>query len=143
MENRETEMSMELLAKQLRMTRVFCMISSMLTLCLLLGGVFLFSKLQPVFDFLQEIEPAMEQLSALDIESVNTTLEQINATLGSVDWQQVSDSLGQLDVEAINTAIEGLDTEALSEAIENLNKTADTLEGWGEKLSSFSNLFGN
>lgn len=96
----------------------------------------MFGSLKPIFVFLQEAQPVMEQMAELDVAEVNATLEQVNATLGSVDWQQVSDSLGQLDVDAINEAIEGLDTEELSEAIENMNKAADVLESWGEKLSS-------
>lgn len=108
MENKVSEMN--LLRRELRLTRVFCMISSLLTICVLAGGVFLFRNLQPVFDFLQEAQPVMEQISTLDVE-------------------------------AINTAIEGLDIEELSKAIENMNHAAETLENWGEKLSSFSDFF--
>lgn len=136
MENDMTEVDVGKLTKELRITRIFCVISSMLTGCLLVGALILFINLAPIFTFLQETQVVIEQLATLDIEEVNHTLEQVNSTLESVDWQQVSETLGQLDVEAINEAIEGLDTEAISEAIENLNKTAEVLGGWGEKLGS-------
>ncbi len=137
MGNCNSELDVKQLTKELRVTRIFCVVSSMLTVCLLVGGIFLFMNLQPIFTFLQEAQPVMEQMAALDVEEVNHTLEQVNVTLESVDWQMVSESLGELDVEAINAAIEGLDTEELTKAIENLNKTAEMLESLGEKLRSW------
>lgn len=112
MENQISETDMRQLRKDMRLTRVFCAVSSLLTLCLLAGGILLFCKVQPVVSVLQEAQPAIEKLS-------------------------------QLDVEAINTAMEELDTKELSEAVTNMNKAAETLEIWGEKLSSFSGFFGN
>ncbi len=167
MENHVSERELARLRKELRATRVFCILSSLLTGALLAGAVFLFGQLKPAMEMIQEVRPAVEELARLDVSSVNLTLEQMNATLssvnwqqvsdaigsvdwqqvsdaiGSVDWQQVSDSLTQLDVEAINEAIGGLDTEEISEAIENMNDAAAAIEGMKEKLSSFSGLFGN
>ena len=129
-------MENEKLAKELRATRIFCIISSLLTVCLLAGGFFVWNKVQPVISVLQEAKPVMEQLSELDVEEMNRTLEQVNVTLESVDWQQVSEALGELDVDAINEAVEGLDTEELTKAVENLNKVVSVLEKWGNKWSS-------
>uniref|UniRef100_UPI0040578A5C hypothetical protein n=1 Tax=Acetatifactor sp. TaxID=1872090 RepID=UPI0040578A5C len=154
------------LTRELCVTRIFCMISSVLTVVLLVGGVMLFGQLKPVFVWMEQTQPVLEELTQLDIDGVNLTLEQINSTLGNVDWQQVSDAVGsvdwkqisdavgsvdwhklsdslsKLDVDALNKAIEGLDTKELSEAIENLNNTIDVLKGFGEKISSFTGVFG-
>lgn len=159
------ETSLNQLRKELRATRFFCVISSFLTGALLVGGVLLFGQIKPVFTFVEEVQPVLEELSQLDMDGVNLTLEQISYTvssvdwkqvsdavssvdwqqvsdaIGSVDWQTVSDSLSELDVDAINEAIEGLDTEELSKAIENLNNTVEALEGLREKISSFTGLF--
>lgn len=155
MESNELEKSLKQLRGELRTTRIFCVISSLLTACLLAGGIFLYTQIQPALAFLQDVRPVMEQLAALDIKGVNDVLEQVNNTLGSIDWQQVdsalgsidwqevSDSLSKLDVEAINSTIEGLDMEGISEAIDNLNGAADVIEGLGERLSSITSLFGN
>lgn len=155
MENHELEQSFRQLRKELRMTRIFCVISALLTAGLLVGGVFVYKQIQPVIEMIRDVQPVIEQLSSLDIEGINEALEQVNGTLdtidwqmlddalGSIDWQGVTDSLSRLDVDAINSAIEGLDIDGVSEAIENLNNAADVLEGLGEKFSSFGNLFGN
>jgi len=115
---------------------VFCIISCLLTVSLLVGGLLVFKQVQPMFQMVGKIEPAMEQFMALDIEEVNETLEQVNATLESVDWQQMSDAVSQLDVDAFNDAIKGLNTEAISKAVENMNKAVDIMEKWGNALGS-------
>lgn len=97
------------LIKELRMTRIFCIISSLLTVGLLVGGFLVWDRVQPVISVLQEAQPVMEQLSQ---------------------------SLKELDVDAINEAVAGLDTEELTKAIENLNKVASTLEKWGNTWNS-------
>ena len=110
MDTKEWDTNMAQLKRELRLTRIFCGISSMLTICVLLGGILLFKEVQPVFEFMQQAQPVMEQLSQLNVDEINLTLEQVNATLGNVDWEQVAESMNELDVDAINEAIEGLDT---------------------------------
>ncbi len=129
------------LRKELRMTRIFCMISSVITFCLLAGMILLFNSLRPIYDFLEKAEPILEEASMLDVDTLNDTLEQVNTSLEQVDWEELSRSLSQLDVKSINEALENLDTEEFSEALENLNEAADTLKGLGEKWQSFSSLF--
>ncbi len=127
------------LMKELRFTRIICIISSVLTFCLLVGGVFLFGEVQKLAEI---CEPAIEKLSDVDVESLNETLDNVNASLESVDWEQVADVLGELDVDALNSAIEDLDTEELTEALQNLNDTVDKIKEVSEKMSSFGSMFG-
>ncbi|MDE6014286.1 MAG: hypothetical protein K2H41_01105 [Acetatifactor sp.] len=127
------------LMKELRFTRIICIISSVLTFCLLVGGVFLFGKVQKLAEI---CEPAIEKISDVDVESLNETLDNVNASLESVDWEQVADVLGELDVDALNSAVEGLDTEELTEALQNLNDTVDKIKEVSEKMSSFGSMFG-
>ena len=136
MDNQNMQTMEEKLVKELKVTRIFCMISCVLTLSLLVGGFLVFKQVQPMFQMVGKIEPAMEQFMALDIDEVNETLEKVNTTMESVDWQQISETVGQLDVDAFNDAIQGLDTEAISKAVENLNKAAATMEKWGNAFTS-------
>lgn len=154
MDNQISENSLEQLKKELRTTRIFCIISSVLTGALLLGGILVYGQLKPVLMVVEQTNPVIEELAGLDIDSVNATLTQMSSTLGSVnwkevsdavesvDWQNVSDTIGELDVDAFNDAVKNLDTGELSKAIERLNKVIDVLEGWGEKLGSIKGLFG-
>ena len=126
------------LSRELRMTRIFCMISSILTALILAGGVFFFVALREVR---AGAEPVIQQIVTLDIEGLNLALEQLNTTLESVDWEQVSLAIEQLDVDALNTAIENLDTAELSESLENLKNTVDALEQLGQVFSRFTSFF--
>lgn len=112
------------LLKELRFTRIACVISSVLTLCLLAGGVVLFDRVQKLEELCR---PVVEQLAGVDVESFNTTLDRVGQTLEDVDWEQVANVLGEFDVESFNTAMEGLDTEELSKGLENLNDAVEKI----------------
>ncbi len=113
------------LRRSLRSTRIFCILSSLLTACLLAGGIFCFAAIRQAA---VKVKPILQQITALDMEELNGTVDQLNATLESVDWKQLSQTIGQLDMDSINTAIQNLDTAELSKALENLNSAIDTLE---------------
>lgn len=154
MNNQMPENSLEQLKKELRMTRIFCLVSSVLTCALLVGGILIYTQIKPVMDVVKDATPVINELAKIDMNGVNTTLEQVRGTLESVDWEGVSDAVGSvewqevsktisgIDVEAFNKAVEDLDTKELSKAIERLNNVIDVLEGWGEKLGSIKGLFG-
>ena len=154
MNNQMPENSLEQLKKELRITRIFCIISSVLTCTLFVGGILIYTQIKPVMDIVKDATPIINELAKIDMNSVNTTLEQVSNTLESVDWEGVSDAVGSvewqevsetisgIDAEAFNKAVEDLDTKELSKAIERLNNVIDVLEGWGEKLGSIKGLFG-
>lgn len=126
------------LRRELRTTRIFCGISSLLTLFLLIGGILVVTKAQA---YVAEIAPVVEELSQLDVEEFNRTLANINTTLTAVDWEKLSVSLSVLDVEALNAAIADLDTAELTEALEHLNAAADTMEDLSGKLEPIMSMF--
>lgn len=132
MDNIATNPETEQLRKELRRTRINCMISSFLSLILLAGGILLFGKIQELTEICR---PVAEKVSQLDVGSLNETLDHINASLVTVDWEQVAEALGELDVDAINSAIEGLDTEELSRSLKNLNEAVEKIQEISEKMS--------
>ena len=131
MDNQILENSITQLKKELRTTRIFCIVSSVLTVLVLVGGIYVFCKLQPALKVVEQTGPIIQEMEKLDMASVNTTLEQVNTALEKMDWEKVSE------------AVEDLDTEELSKGIERLNKVIDVLEGVGEKFSSLKGFFGN
>lgn len=134
MEDNTMELYVAKLQKELRFTRIVCMISSVLMICILVGGAICYNYVQKV---VKDVEPVIATVSELNVEELNTTLQSINTSLEEVDWQQVSDAFGELDVEAINDAIDDLDTEEISETLKNLNDTVDKLKEIGDGIKSF------
>lgn len=140
MDNVTTNPDMRQLMKELRLTRIICIISSCLTLCLLAGGILLSGRVRELAEI---CEPVVEKVSALDVENLNDTLANINASLETVDWNQVADALGDLDVEALNSAIEGLDTEELSRSLKNLNDAVEKVREISEKMGNLVTWIGD
>ena len=138
MNNNVTDPNIQRLIRELKITRIACIIVSVLTLCLLAGGVFLFGRVQRMAEI---CEPVVEKISALDVESLNRTMDNVNASLEGVDWEQVAAALEKLDVDALNAAIEGLDTAELTQSLKNLNEAVEKIRELSEKLSSLSSLF--
>ena len=131
------------LHKELIFTRIMCMISSILTILLLVGGAYLFGQVRVV---LEEVQPVLEQVEAVDVDNVNEALMQLRISLENVDLEQVVETMDQavealneIDIDALNSAISGLDTEELSETLANLNDTVETLQ---EVEDSIHSVFG-
>ncbi len=126
------------LRRDLRVTRIFCAVSSLLTLLLLaFGSVFYLT----VREIQAEAEPIVQQLSYLNIPEVNRALEQFNDTVENVNWPEISQSLEDFDVDAFNNVLQDLDTEELSKALKNLNTAIENLERLGETLGKLPSLF--
>ncbi len=134
------------LSRELRATRIFCTITSLLMVCVLLGGCMAFKVVQgcveQIMPVVEEIVPVAEQLATVDFAVLNETMVRLDGSLQLVDWEAMSDQLAALDVEAINKAIQGLDTEELTVALENLNEAADTLKKISESLKKITSKFG-
>jgi len=126
------------LRKELRVTRVFCVLSSILTIFLLVGGLLVVAKAQ---DYAEKVNPVIKELSKLDVEEFNDTVENVNTTISSVDWELVSAKIDEIDVEALNKAVEDLDTEELSETLTNLNDAVAVLKSVGEKIQFITDWF--
>lgn len=138
MRDSQTQDNMDKLFRELKTTRIFCLVTSLLTVLLLAGGGILYLKLQGM---VEKVEPVIEQVSRVDMEAFNGTLQQLEENLGKVDWEQVSDTLGRLDVDALNTAIENLDTQELSTSLANLNKAVEAIQEAREAIQSFLSVF--
>lgn len=137
----EHENNVEILKKELKFTRICCMVSSVLAVCLLAAVVILIVKLQPVYEFMNTAEPAIGKISEIDVETLNETIETLNGTMGEVDWESLSNSLDALDVEAVNKLIESYDPEEFSRTLDNLNSAIEMIGTISQKFGSLSSIF--
>ena len=130
--------ALQKLQKELRINRIFTCIASVLMICLLVGGIVMYLQFK---GFLIEVDPILTQISKVDFQAVNQTLDTINSTLSQVDWGQLSAQLNALDIDAVNEAIAGLNTEELSQSLETLNDIVESLETFSETIKSFLSKF--
>lgn len=134
----ESEKLIRKLRRELLFTRIMCLITSVLTILLLVGGGYLLNQVRGIMG---QVQPVLDQAAAVDIENVNATLRQVKVSLENVDLEQVAEmmeqaveTLNEVDIEALNDAISGLDTEELSRTLANLNDAVESLKRVEESL---------
>lgn len=108
----ESHQDLEKLRKELRMTRIFSGITSILLICVLIGVFIAFSKIQ---EYMTAVMPLVEKMLF---------------------------QLEQLDMDALNDAITGLNTEELTKALENFNDSVEALESFSGSVKDFFSKFG-
>lgn len=164
------------LQRDLLVTRIFSMISSTLMIAILAGGFYMFRTVQTyavqvdgyvtdIMTYAENMEPAIEQLSEVDIDVLNDTMDQMKIAFAEVDFEKLAQQIDELDVEAINAkvaaldvdalnakinaldieginkTIEELDTAELSEALKNLNDASEKVREISDKLKQVASIF--
>lgn len=142
--NADGGMKMEEMYKKLKkdmlINRIISIVTLVFTTAILLVAVFAFVELK---QFLDEVEPIVEELSKLDIEALNESLNHFNDIIETFNIDDFMDTMNSIDFEGINEVLEGLDVEELTETLENINEGADRLDeisDWFE--NSPLNIFG-
>ncbi len=133
MENEALEKDIKKLRRDLKINRVLSITTIVLMLCLLI----------PLLQVLQQIqgtvEPVVEQISEVDMDTLNSSLGSLKVVAeelaaADIDWQQLSETINELDVDALNETLQGLDTEELTETLANLNAACESLQALESRL---------
>ncbi len=135
MDDNELEKQLKKLRRDLKFNRILSIVSVLLTICLL--GALVWVQ--------RTLEPVVEQVSQLDIDTVNSTLTEAESVLteisdSDIDWEQLSGTIAGLDVDTLNETMRALDMEQLTEAIENLNDASEAIQELADSLNN--SLFG-
>ena len=142
--NADGGMKMEEMYKKLKkdmlINRIISIVTLVFTTAILVVAIFAFVELK---GFLTEIEPIVEELSKLDIEALNESLNHFNDIIETFNMDDFMDTMNSIDFEGINEVLEGLDVEELTETLENINEGADRLDEISEWFeNSPLNIFG-
>lgn len=142
--NADGGMKMEEMYKKLKkdmlINRIISIVTLVFTTAILVVAVFAFVELK---QFLDEVEPIVEELSKLDIEALNESLNHFNDIIETFNIDDFMDTMNSIDFEGINEILEGLDVEELTETLENINEGADRLDEIGDWFEdSPLNIFG-
>lgn len=146
------------LQRDLWITRLFAMFSSLLMIVILAGGYYLYQVVQvyvkqaegyvtEIMTYAENVKPALNQLSQVDSEVLKQTLEQMSVAFAEVDFEKLAQQVEDLDVESINYKIDTLDVDAINEKInaldvESLNAKiyALDIEGINETVESLDTV---
>ena len=119
MQEQSQEEVLNSLRKELKFTRCCSLVTAILLVVVIAGGVFIVNKMTPALTAMQQMQPAIEKMEQLDIEVLNQ-------------------KIAQLDIEGLNQIVEDLDAKELSETLKNINDAAALLKEAGEGFSQFS-----
>ena len=128
------------LRKDMLVNRIISIVTLVFTTVILVLAIVAFVELK---QFLDEVEPVVEELSKIDIEALNESLNHFNDIIETFNLDDVMDTINSIDFEGINEVLEGLDVEELTETLENINEGADRLDEISEWFeNSPLNIFG-
>ncbi len=130
---------MEALEKQMRLTRIFCILSVSASVLLLLVMFLIFLRLKPLFAVLEDVSASIGQISQ-SLEQLD--LEAINDMMSELDVEGINETIASLDVEGINEVVASVDTKQLSDILDHLSKVTETLQGISEKFKAIPSAFG-
>lgn len=90
MDNQISDVNLKKLSRELRATRILCVISSLLTGALLAGGIFCYGQIKPIFQLLEDTRPVVEELAELDISAINEMVREL-------DMEELSEAVKNLN----------------------------------------------
>ncbi len=140
MEQNNMDIMMKKLRRGMIVNRVFSIITMLMTLAVLILVIVAFVRIDK---FLDEAEPVIEELSKIDMEELNESLENFNNVMETLNFDGIKETLDSINFEGINDIMEGLDINELTETLENINEGADRLDQLNDWFQdSPFNIFG-
>ena len=142
--NNMDQNSMDILLKKLKkemlINRIISCVTLVMTTVILVLVIIAFVELN---NFLTMVEPVVEELSKIDMEALNESLNNFNNIIETFNVDELMDTINSIDFEGINEVLNGLDVEELTETLENINEGADRLDEISEWFeNSPLNIFG-
>lgn len=140
MEQNNMDMMLKKIRRGMIVNRVFSIITMLMTLAVLILVIVAFVRIDK---FLDQAEPVIEELSKIDMEELNESLENFNNIMETLNFDGIKETLDSINFDGINEILEGLDINELTETLENINEGADRLDqlnDWFE--DSPFNIFG-
>ncbi len=128
------------LKKEMLINRIISGVNLLMTTAILVLAIFAFVELK---DFLAQVEPVIEELSKIDMEALNESLNNFNNIMETFNFDDILETFNSIDFAGINEVMEGLDVNELTETLENINEGAERLDQIGEWFeNSPLNIFG-
>ena len=94
------------LKKEILINRIISCVTLVMTTVILVLAILAFVEIK---EFFTEIEPVVEELSKIDMEALNASLNHFNDIIETFNLDDVMETINSIDFEGINEILEGLD----------------------------------
>lgn len=132
----EWKKDMKSLKRSLGVNRVINIISSLLSITVIIVLVIVIGK---VDSFREELTPAINKISEIDVQQVNAAIENFNVMMEEFDMEEINAKFESVDLEAIGEIVESINPEELEKTLNNINSVSERLKTISDKISR---LFG-
>lgn len=140
MEQNNMEMMYKKLRKDMIINRVISSITLAVSIAVLVLVIIGFLEVK---GFLAQAEPVIEELSKIDMEELNESLEHFNFVMETLNLEGIKETFDSINFDGLNDLLEGLDVNELTETLDNINEGANRLDEISEWFeSSPLNIFG-
>lgn len=141
MEKNSADYIIKKLKKEMVINRIISSVTLALTIAILVVACLAYNEIK---SFLDVAEPVLEELSKIDMDALNESLENFNGIMETFNFKELKETLDSIDFVGLNDILEGLDMDKLTETLDNINEGAERLEGIGEWFqNSPFNIFGS
>ena len=140
MEQNTMEMMYKKLKKDMIINRIISSVTLAVSIAVLVFAIIAFIEIK---DFLAVTEPVIEELSKIDMEELNESLEHFNFVMETLNLEGIKETFDSINFEGLNTLLDGLDINELTETLDNINEGANRLDEIGDWFeNSPLNIFG-
>lgn len=137
-----SEKVLKKLQRDLWITRILVLFSSLLMVVILASGYYLYRTVQAyikqaegyvteIVTYAEGMKPAVSRLKEMDAETLCNALDEMCVVFAEVNFEQLVGQLEALDMVAINKKLDSLDVEAINEKLNSLD-----VEAINDKLSA-------
>ena len=141
MEQNSADYIIKKLKKEMVINRIISSVTLALTIAILVVACLAYNEIK---SFLDVAEPVLEELSKIDMDALNESLENFNGIMETFNFKELKETLNSIEFAGLNDILEGLDMDKLTETLDNINEGAERLEGIGEWFqNSPFNIFGS
>lgn len=92
--------------------------------------------------FIEEVTPAVENISRIDVEEFNATLSTVNRLVDTFKIDETLEMLSNVDFEAFNDVVGNIDVDELNTTLDHMNESYEAIKDVTENLKPLLSFFG-
>lgn len=133
----------EKLLKSLRRGQIANRILLIVILVFLLANFIVTSVIGvQIRSFVKMMEPAVEALTAIDVEGLNDALYTLNTAVDVFKVNEALETLNSIDFDGLGKVISGIDVDKLNNTLTRLDEASQFMQKIGDGMKQFLNQFG-
>lgn len=134
-----TEALLKKINRGILVNRIFLVLTMLIASAALVFSIITNIK----FDtFIEQVTPAIENLTNIDIDGLNDTLHTVNKLVDTFKIDETLEMLSKIDFNAFNNVVSNIDVNELNTTLDHMNESYVAIKEVTEKLKPLLSFFG-